>query len=43
MLKRLDCRMDALNHYHINVFDIYNYVAIHAILVNVKIITDSIW
>ena len=43
MSKRLDCRKDALNYYHINFFDIHNYVAIHAILVNVKIIADSIW
>ena len=35
MLKRLDCRKYALNYYHIIIFDIHNYVIIHAILVNV--------
>ena len=38
MLKRLDCRKDALNYHHINFSYIHNYVTMHAILVNVKII-----
>ena len=43
MLKRLDCRKDALNYNRINFFDSHNYLPRNAIFVNAKLITDSIW
>ena len=43
LLKRLDFQKDALNYNRLNFFDIDNLVPKRTILVNVKIIADTIW
>ena len=43
MLKRLVCRKDALNYNRIKFFNSHNQLPRNAILLNAKLIANSIW